>query len=59
MEAVANISGVSIQTLASTNRMKDEAGLQVSALKELNEATGRLDEEAKKLTEAIRRFKVQ
>ena len=59
MEAVANISEVSIQTLASTNRMKDEAGLQVSAVKELNEATGRLDEEAKKLTEAIRRFKVQ
>ncbi len=59
MEAVENISAVSIQTLESTRRMKDAAQIQDRAVKELNEATGRLDEEAGKLKEAIRRFKVQ
>ncbi len=59
MEAVENISGVSRQTLESTNRMKNAAEIQIDAVKELNEATGRLDEEAQELTAAIRKFKVE
>lgn len=58
MEAVANISGVSRETLLSTNQMKDAVEVQLLAVKELNDATGRLDGEAQKLIEAISKFKV-
>lgn len=59
MDAVANISAVSRETLNSTTQMKDAVEVQLEAVKELNEATDRLDEEAKKLTGAISKFKVQ
>ncbi len=59
MEAVANISAVSRQTLESTGQMTDAAQQQVDAVNELNEATGRLGEEARKLTGEISRFKIE
>lgn len=58
-DAIANISAVSRQTLDSTNQMKDAVEVQMEAVKELNDATGKLDEEAQKLTRAISKFKVE
>lgn len=58
MEAITNISTVSKETLDSTNQMKEAVEVQLAAVKELNEATMKLDGEARKLTRAISKFKV-
>lgn len=59
MDAVANISAISRETLSSTTQMKTAVEVQLTAVKELNEATDRLNEEAGELTDAISKFKVQ
>lgn len=58
MEAITNISSVSRETLDSTNQMQEAVDHQLKAVKEMNEATGRLNGEAQKLTRAISKFKV-